>query len=88
MINYVNEHLYYSYWVYLSTIFLALNILIYIILYCVLSGDLAYYDDDGAFYVVDRIKELIKYKENQVNISIKKQLIIFMRLLTCIISVK
>lgn len=30
------------------------------------SGDVGYYDDDGCFYIVDRIKELIKYKGYQV----------------------
>jgi acyl-CoA synthetase (AMP-forming)/AMP-acid ligase II len=30
------------------------------------SGDIGYVDDDGYFYVVDRVKELIKYKGMQV----------------------
>ena len=30
------------------------------------SGDIAYVDEDGHFYVVDRVKELIKYKGFQV----------------------
>lgn len=30
------------------------------------TGDVAYYDNDGYFYIVDRIKELIKYKGFQV----------------------
>lgn len=30
------------------------------------SGDIAYYDEDRQFYIVDRLKELIKYNANQV----------------------
>ena len=30
------------------------------------SGDIAYYDEDNQFYIVDRLKELIKYKAYQV----------------------
>lgn len=30
------------------------------------SGDIGYYDEEGFFYVVERIKELIKYKGFQV----------------------
>ncbi|XP_046384115.1 4-coumarate--CoA ligase-like [Ischnura elegans] len=31
------------------------------------TGDVAYYDDNGYFYIVDRIKELIKVKGSQVS---------------------
>lgn len=31
------------------------------------TGDVAYYDDDEYFYIVDRTKELIKVKGNQVS---------------------
>lgn len=30
------------------------------------SGDIGYYDEDGDFFIVDRAKELIKYKSFQV----------------------
>lgn len=30
------------------------------------TGDLAYYDEDGWFFIVGRLKELIKFKGNQV----------------------
>lgn len=31
------------------------------------TGDIAYYDTEGFFYVVDRLKDLIKYKAWQVS---------------------
>lgn len=30
------------------------------------TGDIGYYDQEGFFYVVDRLKELIKYKGMQI----------------------
>lgn len=30
------------------------------------TGDIGYYDENGNFYIVDRLKELIKYKGFQV----------------------
>ena len=37
------------------------------------TGDVGYYDDDCYFYIVDRIKELIKYKGFQVGKSCQMQ---------------
>ena len=33
------------------------------------TGDLAYHDEDGWFFIAGRLKELIKYKGNQVYIN-------------------
>jgi len=35
------------------------------------TGDVAYYDDDEYFYIVDRTKELIKVKGNQVSLHLQ-----------------
>ena len=34
---------------------------------CFVSGDVGHYDEEGNIFIVDRIKELIKYKGLQVH---------------------
>lgn len=38
------------------------------------SGDIGYYNENHEFYIVDRIKELIKVQGYQVNMIYKKKL--------------
>ncbi|CAD6203115.1 GSCOCG00009740001-RA-CDS [Cotesia congregata] len=40
------------------------------------SGDLAYYDEDGNFFIVERIKELIKYKLRHVSPAVIENVIL------------
>lgn len=41
------------------------------------TGDVAYYDEDHYFYIVDRCKELIKVKGNQVSETPNSQRTLF-----------
>ena len=40
------------------------------------TGDIGYYDQDGFFYVTDRMKELIKYKGLQVSPTELEQILL------------
>ena len=35
-------------------------------MFCFFVGDIGYYDSDGHYFIVDRLKEIIKYKGYQV----------------------
>lgn len=41
------------------------------------TGDVGYYDEDGYFYIVDRCKELIKVKGNQVRQNTRRTIQIY-----------
>lgn len=43
------------------------------------TGDISYYDENNYFYIVDRIKELIKVKGFQVKHIIAKPLYLVMK---------
>lgn len=49
------------------------------------SGDIAYFDEEGYLYVIDRLKETIKYKGFQVDLSMSSigVLAYFLRSETC-----
>lgn len=40
------------------------------------TGDIGYYDDEGYFFITDRMKELIKYKGLQVSPTELEQLLL------------
>ena len=41
--------------------------IICLLLLIIVAGDIGYYDEDGYFFIIDRLKELIKYKGHQVS---------------------
>lgn len=52
------------------------------------TGDLCYIDEDGFIFVVDRLKELIKYKGYQVSIPHTRGTMIFVNLLYILLEEK
>lgn len=43
------------------------------------TGDIAYYDEDYCFYVVDRIKDLMKYQSWHVSVFIVQELFEYLK---------
>lgn len=43
------------------------------------TGDVGYYDEDSYFYIVDRCKELIKVKGNQVSTIVNRHFLNFIK---------
>lgn len=39
------------------------------------TGDLCYYDEDGLIFIIDRLKELIKWRGHHVSPAVVEQLI-------------
>ena len=44
------------------------------------TGDIGYYDEDGDFFIIDRLKELIKVKGFQVFAHVLFLLVVFVPL--------